>query len=166
MANMIKKDGNEHRGNENRGMTTRQSDPYRLMRDFFTDPFGSFQQMMPWGGQQVWNPSFEVRETDQGYVFKADLPGAKSDDIDVTVHGNRLEISGKRDHETEQDEGTFHTYERSYGSFSRAFALPDVADLDKITSDLKDGVLTLVVPKKAQSTPQKRKVQIGSGEKH
>jgi len=159
MANMIKKDGNE-----NQGMTRRQ-DPYRMMRDFFTDPFGSFQQMMPWTGQQ-WNPSFEVRETDHGYVFKADLPGAKADDIDVTVHGNRLEISGKREDEKEQDEGTLHTYERSYGSFSRAFALPEVADLDKITSDLKDGVLTLVVPKKAQTAPQKRKVQIGSGEKH
>jgi HSP20 family protein len=159
MANIVKKNGNENRG------ITRQ-DPMQLMRDFIADPFRSFQQMMPWsGGQMEWNPSFEVRETDNAYVFKADLPGTKTDDVDICTVGNRLEIRGKRDQETEHDEGTWHTYERSYGSFARAFTLPDGADLDNIRTDLKDGVLTLVVPKKAQATPQRRKIQIGSGTK-
>jgi HSP20 family protein len=160
MANIIKKEGNEPRG-------MARQDPFRLMRDFFADPFGAFQQMAPWGGgEMAWNPSFEVRETDNAYVFKADIPGAKSDDVEVSVFGNRLEVRGKRDQESSQDEGTWHTYERSYGSFARAFTLPDTANFDQITSDLKDGVLTLVVPKKAQSSPQRRKIQIGSGTKH
>ena len=58
-----------------------------------------------------------------------------------------------------------HTYERSYGSFSRVFSLPDEADLDSIRSELKDGVLTLVVPKKAGAGTQRRKIQLGSGSK-
>lgn len=165
MANIVKKNGNEGNRDENRGLA--RHDPFQMMRDFFVDPFRSFQQMMPWsGGQMAWNPSFEVRETDNAYIFKADLPGAKSDDVDISVVGNRLEVRGKRDQETEQDEGTWHTYERSYGSFARAFTLPEFADLDNIRSDLKDGVLTLVVPKKAQAAPQRRKIQIGSGSKH
>ena len=159
MANMVKKDSNENR-------SVARQDPLQMMRDFFVDPFRSFQQMMPWsGGQADWNPSFEVRETENGYVFKGDLPGAKSEDIDVSVVGNRLEIRGKREQETEQDESTWHTYERSYGSFARAFTLPETADLDNIRSDLRDGVLTLVVPKKAQAAPQRRKVPIGAGTK-
>jgi HSP20 family protein len=155
MANMIKKDGNENRS------VARQDpfNPFQMMRDFLFDSIRG-------GGELAWNPSFEVRESDNAYVFKADLPGTKPDDLDVCVVGNRLEVRGKRDQETEQDEGTYHTYERSYGSFARAFTLPETADLDKIRSDLKDGVLTLVIPKRAPSGPQRRKVQIGSGEKH
>lgn len=139
-------------------------DPFQMIRDFFVDPFRAFQH--PFIGQELaWNPSFEVRETANAYVFKADLPGVKQDDIDIQLVENRLLITGKRDQETEQDEGTLHTYERMYGSFQRAFALPDHADLDKISTDLKDGVLTIVVPKKETQAQQRRKIQIGSGQK-
>ncbi len=139
-------------------------DPFQMIREFLVDPFRALQH--PFIGQQMaWNPSFEVRETDNAYVFKADLPGVKQDDVDIQLVENRLLITGKRDQEKEQDEGTLHTYERSYGSFQRAFTLPDSADLDKISTDLKDGVLTLVVPKKELQEPQRRKIQIGSSQK-
>ena len=98
-------------------------------------------------------------------MFKADLPGVKQDDVEISLTDNRLLITGKRDQEMAQDEGTLHTYERSFGSFQRAFVLPDNADLDKISSDLKDGVLTLAVPKKETPAQQRRKIQNGSGQK-
>jgi HSP20 family protein len=142
-------------------------DPYQLMRELMVDPFRMLQ-MSPWGlfGRDLgWNPGFEVRETDDALMFKADMPGIHDQDLDISLSGNQLQISGKREHEQEQGEGQFHTYERSYGSFMRSFALPEYADLDKIRSDLKDGVLTLVVPKKPGSSPQRRKIQIGSGSK-
>ena len=139
-------------------------DPFQMIREFFVDPFRALH--LPLAGQQMaWNPGFEVRETDNAYVFKADLPGVKQDDIEISLVENRLLISGKRDQETEQDEGTLHTYERSFGSFQRQFMLPETADLDKISTDLKDGVLTLVVPKREVQAPQRRKIQIGSGQK-
>jgi HSP20 family protein len=139
-------------------------DPFQMIRDFFVDPFRAMQS--PYIGRELaWNPSFEVRETDNAYVFKGDLPGVKQDDIEISLLENRLLITGKRDSETEQDEGTLHTYERSYGSFQRAFMLPDNADLDKISTGLKDGVLTIAVPKKETKGQQARKIQIGSGQK-
>jgi len=143
-------------------------DPFQLMREMMTDPFRMFSQL-PWGGGMghdlSWNPGFDIRETEDAFVFKADLPGIRSEDLEIQLVGNQLQISGKRECEQEQGEGRYHTYERSYGSFSRVFSLPESADLDKITSDLKDGELRLVVPKKAGSSPQRRKIQVGAGTK-
>jgi HSP20 family protein len=116
-------------------------------------------------GEMVWSPDFEVRETDDAIVIKGDIPGVKEQDIDVSVAGNNLQISGKREREEEAEEGTLYTYEREYGQFSRSFALPDSADLDKVRCDLKDGVLSVVVPKKPGSAPARRKIPIGGGTK-
>ena len=141
-------------------------DPFQLMRELMADPYRMFQ-LSPWGGTRDvgWNVGFDIRETDDAFLFKADMPGIRNEDLDISLIGDQLQITGKRDHEQEHDEGRVHTYERTYGSFSRAFSLPESADLDNIRSDLKDGVLTLVVPKKASSSPQRRKIQIGSGSK-
>ena len=166
MANVVKKDGGQQQ-TQQQGLVRRDPllqlmrDPFQMIRDFFVDPLRALHM----GGGMAWNPSFEVRETDNAFVFKGDLPGTKQDDIDISLVENRLTISGKRDQETEQDEGMLHTYERSYGSFSRSFVLPENADLDKISTDLKDGVLTLVVPKREVKAAQRRKIQIGSGSK-
>jgi len=107
-------------------------------------------------------PSFEIRETDDAFVFRADMPGVRTDDLEITLTGNQLQISGRRDQEQEQDEGRYHAYERTYGSFTRVFALPDSADTDNVRAELNNGVLTLSIPKK-QGSQQRRKVQIGSG---
>ena len=140
-------------------------DPWQMMREMMIDPFRVFQQMSNQGREVALNPQFEVRETDDAFVFKGDMPGIKNDDLDISLVGNNLQITGKRDCETESGEGTWHTYERSYGSFTRSFALPESADLDKVRCDLKDGVLTLVVPKRAGTQPHRRKIQIGGGSK-
>ena len=70
-------------------------DPFEMMRDLSTwDPF---QRMLaPWSGRDRFVPSFEVRETPDSYLFKADLPGVKEEDLDISVTGNRLTITGKR----------------------------------------------------------------------
>jgi HSP20 family protein len=142
-------------------------DPFQLMREMMTNPFRMFS-LSPWGGMgrdAGWNPQFEVRETEDAFVFKADVPGIRDEDLEITLTGNQLQISGKREYEQEQNEGRFHTFERSYGSFSRSFQLPESADLDNIRSDLKGGELTLVVPKQPGASPQRRKIQVGSGAK-
>lgn len=142
-------------------------DPFQLMRDMWADPFRLLREA--WGGgparELVWSPDFEIRENDDAFIFKADLPGIRNEDLEISLAGNQLQITGKREQERERGEGRYYTYERSYGSFSRSFSLPEVADLDSIRSDLKDGVLTLVVPKKAGAKPQRRKIQIGAGAK-
>ncbi len=138
-------------------------DPFQLMRDMLVEPF---RMLRPWGagGREVtWNPSFEVRETDDAFVFRADMPGLRPDDLEISMFGNQLQISGKREQEQQQEEGRYHTYERAYGSFSRVFSLPDSADVDNIRAELNNGVLTLSIPKKPGSAPQRRKIQIGAG---
>jgi HSP20 family protein len=159
MANIIKKDG----GSEPT-RTQSSGSMLQMLGDLLS--FDPFRFLRTHGVQSMaWNPSFEVLENDDGYVFKADLPGVKDSDVDISLDGKRLEISGKREveHEEGDEKSRYHTYERSYGSFSRAFALPDNADVDHITSDLKAGVLTLVVPKKAGAAQEKRKILIGQG---
>lgn len=141
-------------------------DPFQVMRDFMMEPLRMLP-LWPWGaGREVmWNVGFDVRETDDAFLFKADLPGIRPADLDITLTGNQLMITGRRDQEQEQDEGRVHAYERTYGSFSRSFSLPESAELENIRSDLKDGVLTLVVPKKAGAAPHRRKIQVGTGSK-
>ena len=176
MANIEKKEGGREATKQSGEMMRREpsqqlsreafSHPFQLLREMLIDPFRLSSQGL-WGAfgrGQALSPSFEVRETNEAFVLKADLPGIRSDDIEVSLAGRQLQISGKREHEKEEDEGQYHTYERSYGSFTRSFTLPDSVDVEHIRSDLKDGVLTLVAPKQA-GAEKRRKIAIGSGEK-
>jgi HSP20 family protein len=151
-----------------------QRDPLQLMRDFARDPFQMMREMMRWDpfremmpvmqSQAMWSPDFDVRETKDSFVFKADLPGTKQDDIEVSLLGNRLQITGRREQEEETKDETYYACERSYGSFTRTFTLPENADSEHISTDFSDGVLTLVVPKQAES--KWRKILLGKGAKH
>lgn len=137
--------------------------PMRVMREMLRwDPFRemapllpSMMPSMPSFDRMAWNPSFDVTENKDGYLFKADVPGVKKDDLEITCTGNRLQISGKRDVEQETKGEQLYTYERQYGSFTRSFTLPEGADLEHAKSELKDGVLTLMVPKVAAAQAKK-----------
>jgi HSP20 family protein len=75
------------------------------------------------------------------------------------VIGNRLSVSGKREPEQVAESDTFYASERSYGSFTRTFTLPEGANLDQVRADLKDGVLTLQVPKNAEVQPRRAPIK-------
>ena len=96
-----------------------------------------------------------MKETSHSYVFKADLPGLEEKDLDITLTGNRLTVSGKREAEARTEEETFYAYERTYGSFSRSFTLPDGADVEHAEADLHAGVLTISIAKRAGHLPKK-----------
>jgi HSP20 family protein len=136
-------------------------DPFQLIRDLLVEPF---RALGAWPGRAMaWNPSFEIRETDDAFVFRGDIPGLRPDQLDISVIANQLQISGSREQDEQQDEGRYHTYERAYGSFTRVFTLPDSADIDHLRAELDNGVLTLSLPKKPGGSPQRRKIQVGSG---
>jgi HSP20 family protein len=130
-------------------------DPFRMMRDWLR--FDPFRSMLPSFArfEREWTPSFEIRENGEQISIKGDVPGLKDTDLDVSLTGNRLQISGKREAEKETKGDNVYLYERSYGEFSRMFTLPEDIDTDHIRSELKDGVLTIVVPKKAAAKPKK-----------
>jgi HSP20 family protein len=131
--------------------TTRYSrDPFQVARDLLSwDPF--------FGGRQVsaFAPAFEVKETNEAFVLKADVPGVVEADLDIGVHNNVLTVSGTRHAEERKEGDSFALYERQYGSFSRSFALPDTADGERIEAKLEAGVLTLSIWKKAEAKPRK-----------
>jgi HSP20 family protein len=132
-------------------------EPYRLLREMLRwDPFAEMEPVLP---GRAFTPAFEVKETKDSYVFKADMPGMKEDQIDISVTGNRLTMSGERSEEERKEDENYFAYERSYGSFSRSFTLPEGADLEHVQAEMKEGVLTIRVPKKPESQPRKISVQ-------
>lgn len=135
-------------------------DPFRLMDTLLRwDPY---QEAAPAPRQgEYFVPAFEVKETKDSYLFHADMPGVKESDVEISLTGNQLTISGKRESEREEDVRNYYTYERSYGSFSRSFTLPQAADAENVRAELKDGVLSLVVPKKPELQP--RRISVGGG---
>lgn len=130
-------------------------EPSRLMARMMNwDPF---REMMPLFPEErlTFEPAFEIKETKEGFLFKADVPGIKESDLDVSLTGNRLTVTGKREAEKEDKGDTYYTYERSYGSFSRAFTLPEGVNAAAIAANLKDGVLSIALPKKPEAQPKK-----------
>ncbi len=153
MANLIRR--NEP------GLTTGW-DPFEIMREMTSwDPFSNFRRNFPTTG--TFTPDFDVRETKDGYLFKADLPGIDEKDLDISISGNRLTVSGKREAEKTDESERYFCYERNYGAFQRTFTLPEGCDADHVRAELKHGVLTLNVPKSPEVQPKKIAVQSGAG---
>lgn len=133
-------------------------DPFREMQSLLR--FDPFREMRPFFGsynvpELNFSPAFEVKENKDSFIFKADIPGVKEADLDVNITGDRLMISGKREEEKKEESETMYTWERSYGSFSRSFVLPQGVDTAHARADLKEGVLTLVLPKLPEAQPKK-----------
>jgi HSP20 family protein len=133
-------------------------DPFRVMRDVLGWELRDVAPVFA-GEQRAFNPRFDVKETKEGYVFQADLPGVDEKNLDISLTGNLLTISGRREQEKREQSETYYASERTYGSFSRAFTLPDGTDGDHVTADLKNGVLVLTIPKKPEVQP--KKINIG-----
>ena len=89
----------------------------------------------------TWSPAVDIFETQGEIVVKAELPGMERNDITLNLEKNVLTLRGERKFEKETKEDNYHRIERSYGGFSRAFAIPATVDEEKIKADYKDGVL-------------------------
>ena len=107
-----------------------------------------------------WSPLVDITEEDHEYLFKADLPEIKKDDVKVTVENGILCVFGERKIEKEEKKTKFHRIERSYGTFRRSFTLPQDADGTKVTADFRDGVLKVHLPKTAIAKPKAIEVQV------
>jgi HSP20 family protein len=115
-------------------------------------------------GQQMWRlpveergrmPAVDVFEKDDKFVVKAEFPGVKEEDIDVSVVGDTLNIKGEKKTESEVKEEDYYRSERTYGSFYRSIPLPSTVDADKIEASFEDGVLEVTLPKSAEIKPKK-----------
>lgn len=107
-----------------------------------------------------WAPAVDIADTKDNLIIKADLPGLKKEDIDVSIQDNRLIIRGEKKKEEQVKEQDYLRTERFYGSFQRAIVLPSEVDPSKINASFKDGVLELTLAKKEEAKPKQIKVDI------
>ena len=107
-----------------------------------------------------WVPPVDIRETENELIVKADIPDVEMKDIDVRLENGTLTIRGERKFEVNKNEGGWHRVERSYGSFERAFTVPETVNAEAIKADYKNGTLAVVLPKKEIAKPRQIKVHV------
>jgi HSP20 family protein len=109
-------------------------------------------------------PPVDVYEDEHNITLKIEVPGIDEKDIDVRVENNTLTVHGERKFEKEEKEENYRRVERQYGSFTRAFTLPNTVDSDSVSANYEKGVLKIKLAKKAEAKPKQIKVNV-SGEK-
>ncbi|MBP6323134.1 Hsp20/alpha crystallin family protein [Aliarcobacter butzleri] len=107
-------------------------------------------------------PSLDVATSDNEYTVKLEIPGVEAKDMQIEIDGDTMIIKGEKRQENEEKNKDFYRIERSYGSFQRVLNLPGDADVDKIESTHKDGVLTINIPKKVLPKSDTKKIEIKS----
>ena len=104
---------------------------------------------------RAWAPALDVHEDKEGFTIRAELPGMKREDIEVSVQDGALVISGERAEEKVNEGTEVHRQERYFGRFSRALTLPTAVAGDKVKATYKDGILTVVLPKAEEAKPKR-----------
>ena len=132
------------------------ADLNRIQREFEKTYFG------PRARPADFAPAVDVHEDAESLVLRAELPGIKREDIDVSVDANVLTLKGERKLQHKEENGRYHRIERSYGTFVRQFQLPSNVDASAIDAELADGVLTLRLGKKQELKPRKIDVKSSS----
>ncbi len=126
----------------------------RLFDQFFREPMGG-----RWLTGGSWMPSVDVEDNELQVVVKAELPGMKPEDINLSVMGNVLSISGEKEEKSEKKEKGLFQQERHFGSFRRDVTLPTDVDAEKVVADYKDGVLTVTLEKSPKATAKRIEVK-------
>lgn len=139
-----------------RDLLTTQDRFNRLFNDTLGNLFGSEQL-----GEKAWTPVVDIYETDHDLVLKAELPGVDPKDLELRVEDGTLYLKGERKHESELKEENYRRIERSYGTFTRTFTLPNTVNTEAIKADYKDGVLTLTMAKREEAKPKAIKINVG-----
>lgn len=110
----------------------------------------------------AFRPAVDIVEDKDAILLKAELPGVRPEDIHLEVERNVLTLHGERKNEQKVERDGFYRFERRYGTFARSFVLPETVDGNAIDADMKDGLLTVRLPKKPTEQPKKITVKAGS----
>ncbi len=121
--------------------------------------FGRMRPPERWEGFE-WAPAVDVSETEEAVVVRADVPGLEPENIEVHLSGNTLTIRGEKKQEKEEKKENFYRVERVYGSFLRTIELPAEVEADKVEATYKNGVLKIVLPKKAEAKGKAIKIKV------
>lgn len=125
----------------------------RLFEDLWSQPF--LANPSNWEDDSVvWAPRADVRETEDEYQIHVDLPGLKKDEVSITLEDGVLTVQGERKQEKEEKGKNRFYAERAYGSFRRSFNLASKVDEKKVKAHMKDGVLSIILPKAEEVKPR------------
>jgi HSP20 family protein len=114
----------------------------------------------------TWAPAVDIYETENDLVLKADIPDLEEKDLDVRIENNMLTVRGERKFEQKVKQENYLRIERTYGSFVRSFALPNTVSMENIRAEYKNGVLTVEMPKRAESKPKQVKISVSGNGKN
>lgn len=141
--------------------------PFRNLSSLQEQVNRLFESNFPSRGSEstptAWAPAVDVYETENELVIMADLPDVSEKDLDVRVENNMLTIHGERKFEQKVKEENYLRMERSYGSFTRSFSLPNSVNTEAIKAEYMDGVLNITLPKRAESKPKQVKIAVSNG---
>ena len=107
---------------------------------------------------ETWLPAFDVSETEDAFVVRAEVPGMNAKDIDITLSDGILTIKGEKKHEKEEKKEDYHLVERRYGAFHRSLRIPAGVETGKVDAACKDGVLKITLPKAEEEKAKKIEV--------
>jgi HSP20 family protein len=124
----------------------------------FDSPFGGLTRSSEFF--DVWTPALDVYEDNDNLIVKAELPGLKKDEIDISIHEGALHISGERKQETQNKDAETYRSERFYGRFHRTVGLPKAVQVDKVQASYRDGILTVTLPKSEEAKPKQIQVNV------
>ena len=139
-------------------------DPFRELRGLQDDMTRLFAGVAPrnLGREEMasgaWMPSVDIFEDKDKLVLEADLPGMKREDFEISVENNVITLRGERKFEKQVDGDNYHRVERSYGSFTRSFTLPQTVTAEGATAEFQDGILRVSLPKREET--KARKIEI------
>ena len=135
-------------------------DLFRLQDQLFKtfgEAYGSREES---GLTGAWVPAVDVFEDNDAITLKLELPEVDAKDVDIQIEANQLTVRGERKLENSENRDNYHRIERTYGAFSRSFTLPSTVDTEHISAESKDGVLRVVLPKRAETKPRQIRVQV------
>jgi HSP20 family protein len=133
-----------------------------LARDFFDlmrNISGEHDFLLPIGNELRTYPAIDIKETAEGYVLEAELPGMTEKDVKLELRNNILSIKGEKTTEVKKGNGYIHN-ERCYGAFAREIALDEEVNMDKVEAVFKNGVLRVELQKNETSAPKRKKIEI------
>ncbi len=136
----------------------------------WTDPFQEFAQLQNRinrvfsdHASRAWVPPVDIFQNgNKEVVLKAELPDMNREDIQITVENGTLTLKGEKKFSAEAKEEQFHRIERSYGTFTRSFSLPETVDTGKVGAEYKNGVLTITLPLREEAKPRQIKVDVSA----
>jgi HSP20 family protein len=129
------------------------------LNETFKDFFNDFWTQEPEEAPNLMAPAIDVSEDQNRIMVTAELPGMERKDVQVELKNGVLMMRGEKKQETESKDKQYHRVERRYGAFYRALVLPETAETGKIDATLKNGVLTVLVPKREEAKPKQIQVK-------